>query len=156
MRFVLRYWTRRSASTIALQCDTHPRAICAAARRLRYEAAERDWTIYGEAFLRLNDRGNTTLHLPVRLGDERPCWPLDTGRIDHGPVVAAYEVPARETWRVAKALTGYITAHTGMTGPAEYHFDPSVGRTEGLVVVPVTEHPVDKLAYISILDAVTG
>ena len=156
MKFVLRYWTRRSASTIALQCTQHPRAICAAARRLRHEAAERDWTIYGEAFLRLNSRGDTTLHLPVRLGNDRPCFPLATGRIDYGPVVAAYEVPVGETGRVVKAMTDYITGHTGMTGPVEYHFDPSVGRTEGLVVVPVTEHPVDKLAYISILDAVTG
>jgi len=58
--------------------------------------------------------------------------------------------------RVCVALTASLGDQAVITGPVEFHFDPSVGRTEGIIVVPVVEHPVDKAAFVSVADAVTG
>jgi hypothetical protein len=156
VRFVLRYWTRRSSATIALPAAADPAQICDAARRLRAVAAEREWCVYGEAFLRYNSQSDVDVHLPVRFEGAPPPPPLLVGHIDHGPVVAAYEVPFRDAWRVATALSRYIESQAPLTGNVEYHFDPSVGRTEGIIVVPAAEHPGDKAAFISPVDAVTG
>lgn len=156
MRFLLRYWTRRSASTIALQSEVEPGKICAAAERLRSLAAQQGWTVYGEAFVRFSGPTDTVVHLPVGLEEATLEPPVSIGRIDHGPVVAAYEVPVPAAERVALALIAYVRAQESITGPIEYHFDPSVGRTEGIIVLPTSQHPADKAAYISIGDAVTG
>lgn len=156
MRFVLRYWTRRSASTIALPSAVDPDAIRDTACRLRELADEHEWQIYGEAFIRFRSRCDIAVHLPVRLESASPPAPVLVGRVDHGFVVAAYDVPFAEAWRVATAMTRYIGEQVDMAGLVEYHFDPSVGRTEGIVVAPVVEHPPDKAAFITPLDAVTG
>lgn len=111
--------------------------------------------IYGETFIRLSgDR--VAAHLPVGLPGTLEHPDACLGRVDHGHVVAAYEVGFGDALRVANALERYVERAGVITGHAEYHFDPSVGRTEGLIVVPTLEHPVDKAAYISTLDAVTG
>lgn len=154
MRFTLRYWTRRSALTVAVQCHGDVASMYRAAVRLRGEAAQNDLMPIGEAFLRVHSPQLTVMHLPIQGLDGGPL-PLElrVGRIDHGPVVAAYDVPAGCVWDIAESLIEMVQEHTVVAGPFEFHFDPSVGRREGIVVLPVLEHPMDKAAFVAMRDA---
>jgi hypothetical protein len=96
------------------------------------------------------------MHLPVVCRDQKPDGDVRIGRIDHGPVVAAYDVPASYSWRVSESLVRMLEDIAIISGPVEFHCDPSVGRQEGLIVVPVVEHPADKSAFIATLDALAS
>ncbi len=127
-----------------------------AANSLRSIAAEFDCQVLGEAFLRMHNGNQTVMHLPVVFRGQRPERNVRIGRIDHGPVVAAYDVPASYSWQVSELLTRMLEETAIIAGPVEFHCDPSVGRHEGLVVVPVLEHPADKSAFIATLDALAS
>lgn len=156
VRFALRYWTRRSAPTIAVPCSIQQDDIAARATCLRDWAAQHGWQILGEAFLRIHPNAQEVLHLPVDLAGRTPAPPIRVGRIDHGRVVAAYNVGRDDALQVGAALSALARAQSVVIGPVEYHFDPSVGRTEGIIVVPVAEHPADKPAFVSVAGAVAG
>lgn len=127
-----------------------------AAHTLRDVAAEFECQVLGEAFLRMHNGAQTVMHLPVVFGGQRPDGEVRIGRIDHGPVVAAYDVPASYSWRVSESLVQWLEGTAIISGSVEFHCDPSVGRQEGLIVVPVVEHPADKSAFIATLDALAS
>lgn len=127
-----------------------------AAHTLRSVAAEFECQVLGEAFLRMHNGTQTVMHLPVVFRGQRPDGEVRIGRIDHGPVVAAYDVPASYSWQVSEILVRNLEETAVISGPVEFHCDPSVGRQEGLIVVPVVEHPADKSAFIATLDALAS
>lgn len=127
-----------------------------AAHTLRTIAADFECQVLGEAFLRMHNGTQTVMHLPVVFQGQRPDSEVRIGRIDHGPVVAAYDVPASFSWQVSELLVRNLQENAIISGPVEFHCDPSVGRLEGLIVVPVVEHPADKSAFITTLDALAS
>ncbi|MDZ7729139.1 MAG: hypothetical protein U5Q44_13610 [Dehalococcoidia bacterium] len=123
--------------------------MCEAAVALRNLAAQRGWPVLGEAFLRMSSPGAATLHLPIRWDDASPCHDIQLGRVDYGPVVAAIAVTLPDVADVATAMLGELGAAHVRPGRAEFHFDPSVGRADGLLVIPVAQHPTDKAACVT-------